>query len=504
MGHLYVKENETFSTSRNGTVPKPTAADVSANKILQADGTWVDNSGGGGALDDLSDVSISSPVAGHSLIYDGEEWSNGKLEDLMYLANVTGDVNIEDPEYGQVLTYNGKWENADPPSGGVDELTELTDVDIDTPLDGHVLAYDALSDKWKNAQPSGGADSLNDLTDVGITSAADGQILKYNSTTHKWENTNESGGTVTDVKVNGTSVVSSGEALIKSYKELTQAQYDALPSSKLTDGVLYCITDDGYVEGQKFAPVIYSTEERQIGTWIDGKPLYQKTINYGDITNGSTNIALTTGLTNIDKMFIIPEASQFDNSIPAPYIHTNTNLLVGYFIENTNGVPVIQVRSGTDSKSYLLNTIFTVQYTKTTDVPGSGRWGTDGVPTHYYSTDEKIIGTWIDGKPVYERVVTKTVSGTWPQVFTTLEYFPNLETCIKIEIIIHRSGGSFYTANGSSSAEYTEVPQYTQYKIAASMRDINTNPNLQYYVDGYTNTDVDKLYFIVQYTKTTD
>ena len=25
MGHLYVKEDETFNTSRNGTVPKPSA-----------------------------------------------------------------------------------------------------------------------------------------------------------------------------------------------------------------------------------------------------------------------------------------------------------------------------------------------------------------------------------------------------------------------------------------------------------------------------------------------
>lgn len=29
----------------------------------------------------------------------------------------------------------------------------------------------------------------------------------------------------------------------KSYKEVTQAQYDALPDTKLSDGVMYCITD---------------------------------------------------------------------------------------------------------------------------------------------------------------------------------------------------------------------------------------------------------------------
>lgn len=496
MGHLYVKENETFSTSRNGTVPKPTAADVSANKILQADGTWVNNSGGGGALDDLTDVSISSPVAGHTLVYneDDNEWQNTFLEEKMCLANVSGDVFIDNPAQGEVLTYDGStWINAEPPSGGVDELTELTDVDIDTPLDGHVLAYDALSDKWKNAQPSGGADSLNDLTDVGITSAADGQILKYNSITHRWENTNESGGTVTDVKVNGTSVVSSGEALIKSYKELTQAQYDALPSSKLTDGVLYCITDDGYVEGQKFAPVIYSTEERQIGTWIDGKPLYQKTINYGDITNGNSNISLTTGLTNINKMFIVPEASQFADSIPVPYVHySSLNLLTGYFININNGVPSIEIRVGSDSKNALTNTILTIRYTKTTDIPGSGRWGSNGIPTHHYSESEQVIGTWVNGKPLYEKIlhVTAAITSGSTQVY---HYISNLGDVISI------SGRCRY----NSTSEMLPIPYVSSNSnYFIQIGNVDSTKFTIYPGSGFTS--LNDVYITLQYTKSTD
>ena len=31
------------------------------------------------------------------------------------------------------------------------------------------------------------------------------------------------------------------------------------------------------LEPDKIQPVIYSTEEREIGVWTDGKPLYQKT-----------------------------------------------------------------------------------------------------------------------------------------------------------------------------------------------------------------------------------
>ena len=46
MGSKYVKEEDTFNTSANGTVPKPSASDVENNKFLRADGTWASGAGG--------------------------------------------------------------------------------------------------------------------------------------------------------------------------------------------------------------------------------------------------------------------------------------------------------------------------------------------------------------------------------------------------------------------------------------------------------------------------
>lgn len=43
-----VDKTETFNTSRNGVVPKPTQADITNEKVLRADGVWVEQSGGGG------------------------------------------------------------------------------------------------------------------------------------------------------------------------------------------------------------------------------------------------------------------------------------------------------------------------------------------------------------------------------------------------------------------------------------------------------------------------
>ena len=45
-----------------------------------------------------------------------------------------------------------------------------------------------------------------------------------------------------------------------------------------------------------------------------------------------------------------------------------------------------------------------IQYTKTTDAPNSCIIGLDTD----YSTTEKIVGTWIDGKPIYQKTISKT------------------------------------------------------------------------------------------------
>lgn len=51
-------------------------------------------------------------------------------------------------------------------------------------------------------------------------------------------------GILADVRVNGTSVVDLNNiANIKSYVEITQAEYDALPNTKYSDNIMYCITD---------------------------------------------------------------------------------------------------------------------------------------------------------------------------------------------------------------------------------------------------------------------
>lgn len=76
-----------------------------------------------------------------------------------------------------------------------------------------------------------------------------------------------SGGGVHDVLVNGVSVVDGNmDAQIVSYKEVTQAEYDLLPSSKLTDGIAYFIKDGNPSVGGTNAVLLWEGSHSGAGT----------------------------------------------------------------------------------------------------------------------------------------------------------------------------------------------------------------------------------------------
>ena len=105
------------------------------------------------------------------------------------------------------------------------------------------------------------------------------------------------------------------------------------------------------------------------------------------------------------------------------------------------------------------------------------------IPQHEYSTEEKIVGTWADGKPIYEKVFE---IGSKSSAYTfTIE---NLDKIID------------YTGNCIIS-DYSRIipfvqPQYNNYVIINDYKDgvVNLATNLTY-------TDC---ILVIQYTKTTD
>lgn len=108
---------------------------------------------------------------------------------------------------------------------------------------------------------------------------------------------------------------------------------------------------------------VYSTEETIVGKWIDGKPLYRKTISIGSFPNtGIKNVQ--HNIQNIDtitKLYGVDKAP--DGEVhPLPYIHVvDHNFDIMIYANLTN----IIVRTATD-RSNLIGYV-TIEYTKTTD-----------------------------------------------------------------------------------------------------------------------------------------
>lgn len=134
--------------------------------------------------------------------------------------------------------------------------------------------------------------------------------------------------------------------------------------------------------------LIYDTEEQVVGCWIDNKPVYQ--------------IVTSKEIENIDTLIY----EKILNS------------------DEANEVEKIKI----------------LQYTKTTDEPGSFDprklpntvlyMNTD-FSNIYYEDKEKIVGCWINGKPIYQRVTTEEIS---PDIIDMLiyEYIYNEETKLKL------------------------------------------------------------------------
>ena len=225
---------------------------------------------------------------------------------------------------------------------------------------------------------------------------------------------------------------------------------------------------------------IYSTDEKMIGQWIDGKPLYQKTHAFNSPTLNSL-ISLSDILTNADKIMLSETIIERNDDILTPYYNTSTDYaqICMYQTKSNNNKYVI-VRSNTG----ITKMTVTFKYTKTTDSAISIGTDTD------YSTTEKIVGTWIDGKPIWQKTIEY---GTLPNSInkSVNHNISNIDKIINYNGIAYNSDGlTFHLPNTSS---------------------LNINYGIETYVDKniiYIACNSDRsgynAIYTIQYTKTTD
>ena len=229
-----------------------------------------------------------------------------------------------------------------------------------------------------------------------------------------------------------------------------------------------------------FAPVIYSDTERKIGIWRDNKPLYQRTWHNLAISI-TANTWANTGISATDIETIVSGTMQDDND-------QKIGGTIGFM--SSHAYIGVNPQIGNRDLSSL-----TLQYTKISDVAGSGDWNTDGVPTVHYDTSEKVIGTWF-GKPLYEKTIVKNniEMGNNGGTLTSIAHgVSDLKECVRLNMSCPKLG--YCTGDNLTS---------TAGVVIATFRVDGTSV----YCSGGTNyfgaTNDRYWYITIQYTKTTD
>ena len=174
--------SESLEDLGNVTITTPTSG-----QVLKYNGTiWINDTdataGGTTNLDDLGDVQITAPLAGEVIRYNGSQWvdsvlSKADISDFIESDYATGAEGDLATTALQDLTTSS--------------ISTLQDVNIHIPLQaGYLLSWNVADSQWKpidpTTLPSGptnvGNNSIGELSDVTITAAANGEVLKYNGT----------------------------------------------------------------------------------------------------------------------------------------------------------------------------------------------------------------------------------------------------------------------------------------------------------------------------------
>lgn len=271
---------------------------------------------------------------------------------------------------------------------------------------------------------------------------------------------------------------------------LTQAEYDALVEAGTVDPDAFYFIKDTNGDGQNFQPVIYSLEEREIGVWTDGKPLYERTYYHAGAVTGL--VAIPHGISDLERVVSFKGSVLDSNATPSDYTRYALPRVAsdGYNI----GLDVV---SDTDIRvavpaifgTRLYGWYVTIQYIKSSDTPGSGTWTPQGVPAVHYSTDEQVVGIWVDGSTVYE----KTFNITTPSAGVTsiAHNISNIGDVINIEGTAIRSNGAVQPLGFISSAN--------NYGWNATVYDFST---ANFTLEVGSQLSLSKVIVTIRYTKT--
>ena len=179
--------------------------------------------------------------------------------------------------------------------------------------------------------------------------------------------------------------------------------------------------------------------------------------------------------------YLYCDGSTFDeNAYPALYMYLGTNVLPDYSNSVENGYVYIKATSGLaeNQQDNVLN-----------DVKGY----VDN--SNSYSTQEiKTGGTWIDGKPIYRKVITHTLSDALTGLVVIQHNIQNIETPIRI---------AFGKATVPGSSSSITIPAQYDSTTFIQLGELS-NTYVQLFAGSTNWTAMKEITLCLEYTKTTD
>ena len=137
-------------------------------------------------------------------------------------------------------------------------------------------------------------------------------------------------------------------------KILTKAEYEALSEEDKNLPIVYVIQDNTVAPPDSFKPMVYSTEEQVVGTWIDGRPIYQRTVVFDTRSVNGSGIGT-----------VLPEfgdqIEQIVDLFGTASGNNHTNFSVSWYEQIGSQVAIFNPMS---SSPMMINGVVTAQYLK--------------------------------------------------------------------------------------------------------------------------------------------
>lgn len=259
----------------------------------------------------------------------------------------------------------------------------------------------------------------------------------------------------------------------------------------------------GSVEGNLYYGIDrYTEDEVCIGEYL-GKPLYRKMFieSNPNVTTAGTAAQKDIDVTSlaieqpINVYGYIAGTTGFFSPLNS---NINTSVYAAWLFKNTT----LRIRCSDTSVNNAI-CVIVIEYTKTTDAPNSftpsmvtNNLTIAGTAYEDYSEDEIVVGKWIDGKPLYRKLVIQAMSSHTGSSAISKSYNHNIMDVDHIHI---NAGASYYIMGGEIC-----LPISYSYPNATTPVGISNLNSSGYNINSCGNRSDWKAYIFFEYTKTTD